>query len=301
MNHNYDEPRNDNTAPIIEPAPRNSFVLPAVLGAGIIALAGFSIYQNSQTGELRRELLTQQRQMSTMQTSVSTTDTQLQQTLTQLREQMEIAQKQNNTSLTQTQLAAQRRANTLISNMEKRSAESRKALQTEINSELDRVRTSATETTAKLEGVTSEVGTVKTEVASARSDIERTFADLQRTSGDMGVMSGLIATNAKELQALRELGDRNIFEFTLAKSNNLQRVGDIQMRLKKADVKRSRYTVDVLADDKTIEKKDKTSNEPVQFYVASKARQPYELVVNEVSKNTIKGYLSTPKVSVSRK
>ena len=99
--------------------------------------------------------------------------------------------------------------------------------------------------------------------------------------------------------ALRDLGDRNIYEFTLSKSSGLQKVGDVQVALRKTDVKRNRYTVDVLADDKQVEKKDKDTNEPVQFY-ASGARQPYELVINQVKKDQVTGYLATPKVTVSR-
>ena len=70
------------------------------------------------------------------------------------------------------------------------------------------------------------------------------------------------------------------------------------MVLRKADPKRSRFTVDVIADDKKVEKKDRTINEPVQFYV-SRARQPYELVVNEVRKDRIVGYLAVPKVETA--
>ena len=69
--------------------------------------------------------------------------------------------------------------------------------------------------------------------------------------------------------------------------------------LKKTDTKRNRYTLEVYADDKKTEKKEKTINEPVQFYT-SKARQPYELVVNTVGKDLIVGYLSTPKEQVAR-
>jgi hypothetical protein len=64
-------------------------------------------------------------------------------------------------------------------------------------------------------------------------------------------------------------------------------------------MRHSRYSLDVMADDKRVEKKDRTVNEPVQFYT-SKARQPYELVVNQVAKNKIVGYLATPKVTISR-
>jgi len=70
----------------------------------------------------------------------------------------------------------------------------------------------------------------------------------------------------------------------------------VQMSLNKTDPKKSKYTMTVLADDKTIEKKDKTSGEPVQFYVKGSARQtPYEIVVFDVGKSQITGYLSTPK------
>ena len=81
--------------------------------------------------------------------------------------------------------------------------------------------------------------------------------------------------------------------------SGMRKVGDIQVMLRKADAKRNRYTVDVRADDKLVEKRDKSINEPVQFYTAS-AHQPFELVVNEVKKDKVTGYLATPKVTVSR-
>ncbi|HOK48214.1 MAG TPA: hypothetical protein PLK67_19870, partial [Bryobacteraceae bacterium] len=83
------------------------------------------------------------------------------------------------------------------------------------------------------------------------------------------------------------------------KAKKPQKIGDVAIQLKKTDVKRNRYTVELIADDKKVEKKDKNINEPVQFYVA-KARQPYELVVNEVRKDQIIGYLATPKVQNTR-
>jgi len=50
----------------------------------------------------------------------------------------------------------------------------------------------------------------------------------------------------------------------------------------------------VLAEDKKIEKKDRTINEPLQFY-SGRERALFEVVVNSVDKNTVTGYLSTPK------
>jgi len=112
----------------------------------------------------------------------------------------------------------------------------------------------------------------------------------------MGVMSGLIARNHDDLEELKRKGDRNYYEFTIQKAKQPQRVGPVQIALNKTDQKKSKYTMTVLADDKSIEKKDKTAGEPVQFYVKGSARlSPYEIVVFEVGKNQITGYLATPK------
>ena len=108
------------------------------------------------------------------------------------------------------------------------------------------------------------------------------------------MQSGLIARTRDDLEALRRLGERNIFEFNLAKSKNPQRVGPIQITVHSVDAKHFKYTMTVVADDKAIEKKDRTAEEPVQFYVHG-ARAPYEIVVFDVTKDHINGYLSTPK------
>jgi hypothetical protein len=151
------------------------------------------------------------------------------------------------------------------------------------------------DTSTKFGQVATEISGTKTEVAATKADLEATKGKLQSTIGDLGVQSGLIARNHDEVLELKRLGERDIFEFTLTKSSSApQHVGPIQVALRKVDTKKYRFTLNVVADDKTIEKKDKTVGEPVQFYVRG-ARAPYEIVVFEVAKDTAKGYLSTPK------
>jgi hypothetical protein len=182
--------------------------------------------------------------------------------------------------------------------------QSKKQLQAEqqantekVTGELSAVKNDAN---AKIADVSGDVSNVKTQVASTRSELEKTIGDLKKVTGDLGVTSGYVATNGKELAALRRLGERDYTEFTLSKSAKAgQRVGDVMLTLKKADPKRNRFTLEVFADDKKTEKKDRTVNEPVQFYVA-KARQPYEIVVNEVKKDVIVGYLAKPKDQIAR-
>lgn len=167
--------------------------------------------------------------------------------------------------------------------------------------EIGAVKTLADEHTAKVTGLESSVGTVKEtvgtvqqEVAATKTTLDQTIADLKTARGDLGVQSGLIATNSKELAALRELGERNYVEFTATKKAPVK-VANMTLALKKVDTKRNKYNLEIMADDKRLEKKDKTINEPVQMYVGG-ARQPYEIVVNQVGKDTITGYVSVPKV-----
>ncbi len=171
-----------------------------------------------------------------------------------------------------------------------------------VGAEIGELKDATTSATSKLNddvsGVKTDVGAVRTDLSSTREDLDKTGADLKRAMGDMGVMSGLIATNSKDLQALRDLGERNYFEFDLKKGAMTKKVGNVTLTLKKSDPKHNRYTIAVLADDKLVEKRDKTINEPVQLYTAA-SKQPYEIVVNQVKKDGVVGYLATPKVNVA--
>ena len=93
----------------------------------------------------------------------------------------------------------------------------------------------------KISDVSTDVSNVKTEVASTKSELDKTISELKSVRGDMGVQSGLIATNSKELTALRALGDRNYTEFKLARAKQFVKVGNVQMQLKKVDPKQNKW------------------------------------------------------------
>jgi septal ring factor EnvC (AmiA/AmiB activator) len=143
-------------------------------------------------------------------------------------------------------------------------------------------------------GVKTDVGGVKTDVASTKADLEATKAKLQSAVGDLGVQSGLIANTRSDLEVLKHKGDRNYYEFTLLRGAKPQPVSTVSLQLKKADVKKGKFTMNVTADDKTIEKKDRNISEPIQFY-SGRDHLLFELVVWTVDKNKATGYLSTPK------
>ena len=146
---------------------------------------------------------------------------------------------------------------------------------------------------SEVSGVKTELGGAQTDIASTRSDLAATNAKLESAIGDLNVHSGLIAKNHDELEYLKHKGDRNYFEFTLNKKQRTP-ISTVSLELKKADPKKSRFTLNVYADDHTLEKKDRTLGEPLQFYTG-RDRLLYEVVVFNVTKDEISGYLSTPK------
>jgi hypothetical protein len=145
----------------------------------------------------------------------------------------------------------------------------------------------------EVSGVKSDLGGAKTDIASTRSELAATNAKLATAIGDLNVHSGLIAKSHEELEFLKHKGDRSYFEFTLKKKQRSP-IATVSLELKKADPKKSRFTLNVYADDHTIEKKDRTLGEPLQFYTG-RDRQLYEVVIFTVGKDEISGYLATPK------
>jgi multidrug efflux pump subunit AcrA (membrane-fusion protein) len=170
----------------------------------------------------------------------------------------------------------------------------------QLTGQLTDLQQANTTAAAKIGEISDNVSGVKSDVATAQTQLEQTGTDLKRVMGDMGVMSGLIATNSSQLDALKALGGREYVEFDLKRTSGKQKVGDMQLMLAKADPKHNRFTLQVLADDKMVEKRDRTINEPVQLYLAGN-RQPEEIVVNEVKKDEVVGYVSIPKVKMARR
>lgn len=117
---------------------------------------------------------------------------------------------------------------------------------------------------------------------------------LDRAIGDLTGQSGLIARTREDLEELRHRGDRNYYEFSLSKGEHATQLSTIALQLKKADAKKGKFTLNVIADDRVIEKKDRGVAEPLQFYTG-RNRQLYDVVIFTVDKNKVTGYLSTPK------
>ena len=234
-------------------------------------------------------------QMSNMKTMSAMTATNNRQTAESLRAELEKAKQQLQISTGEARELALNDVNRIENQLRVQEAR-QQALQDQLNHQLLDVRQKTDE---RIGGVSEDVSSIKSEVAETKSDLRKALFEYKRMVGDMGVMSGLIATNNKELEALRALGDRKYSQFSILKIKSPVQVDGISLILRKADPFRHKFSIDIVSDDMTVSKKDKNLNEPLQFYLRNSG-QPYEIVVNDMQKDQIRGYLAEPKVDSSR-
>jgi len=281
------------------PASGSDVKVPILIGA-VVALLGANIYLYTQIDHLKGDLTAfrqnMQNEVASLKESSAVSTQTARRNLTTLKDELDTARRQAQLAVGQAKIEAQKHAEALAQKVAVEQAKQTAAVKTELSAAVENAEKNAT---TKIGEVSTNVDAVKTEVASTKSELDKTMNDLKRVRGDLDGTSSLVATNGKELDTLKRLGERNYFEFNLNKSKEPRRIGDVTLTLKKTDPKRNKFTIEVMADDKKVEKKDRNINEPIQFYV-SKSRQPYEVVVNEVRKDQIVGYLATPKVQTTR-
>jgi chromosome segregation ATPase len=273
------------------PEPKESFEYEAastprwiiVVFVAAFGLIGYLLYAgNSARTALQSELAQANSKQAVLAVQIDQVNTRV----AELKGQLEVTTQK--LGFTQAELA---QARALAQNIRQTQKESDEKLTAQIGQVKQ-------DTETKIGQVSTDLTGAKGDITATKQDLEATKAKLTSTVGDLGVQSGLIARNQEELEQLKRSGERNIFELHLTKSKTPTHVGPIQVRLTKTDPKRFKYTLLVTADDKTIEKKDKTADEPVQFYIRN-VPKPYEIVIFDVTKDKINGYLSTPKEASS--
>lgn len=268
----------------------------AILFGAVIALIAANVYLYLQIDSLKHEMAKSREaileEVVRVKEGSNVSAAAAKEKMDSLKDELETARRQAAMAVGQAKVDAEKHAEEVAKRLEQQ----QRASEQKMTSEISKVEQTAS---TKIGEVSSEVAATKADVSATKAELDKTIASLKSTQGDLGVQSGLIATNGKELAALKALGERNYFDIKLGKTKTPVKIGDIFIQLKKTDPKKNKYTINVTADDKTVEKKDKGVNEPVQF-LTSRARQPYEIVINEVGKDQIVGYLATPKVQTGR-
>lgn len=137
----------------------------------------------------------------------------------------------------------------------------------------------------------AELKSVISNVASVHDEVKATSDNLQAGRGELGT---LIARNHDQIEVLRQVGDRDYFEFTINGKNALEKMGDVTIMLRGTNPKRNECDLQLIVDEKSTEKRNRAINEPIFFY-RGRDRAPYEIVINQIDKNQVAGYLSVPR------
>jgi chromosome segregation ATPase len=288
------KPKEGGSAHTPPPPPPNTNLLKGGIALALILIAGlgYAAYSTrtalqDRIGILEQQLADQTKAVSKLATDVSS--------------DIEVVTKK--VGVTTQELDASRKfAERLKTEQEK----AREQLATELatkasSSDVAAVRQETTTKVAEVQQVAdAKIGNVSGEVKTVAANLDTTRKDLADSRRDLtdvkSTLSAQIARNAGELADLRKKGERDYFEFDIAKpkKNEMTRVADVQLQLRRTDAKKAKYDVLIQVDDSRLEKKDRTANEPVQFLVG-RDKLRYEVVVNYVDKDRIRGYLSAPK------
>ena len=251
----------------------------------LAALAVGEFYTISRISSLRDELVTQQNQLrkdltAQVQDQVSARLTAMEQ---QNAQQLEAVKTELDkaTKRVGSQGGELHRAHEMVTELQDQQRKQAEEIKQELAQKADQ---------KQLGALTQDVSTNKTDLDTTKKAVSSLAADLGMARSELGT---LIARNHDDIEYLRKLGERDYFEFTLDK-NHPTRVAGVGLALRKTTVKRYRYNMAMTVDDVEVEKKDCIRNEPVFFYVSG-SKRPYEIVVNKVESNQVKGYLSTPK------
>jgi hypothetical protein len=136
-------------------------------------------------------------------------------------------------------------------------------------------------------------------IAQTQEDVRKSGDQLDgKINSARDELSRSIATTHEDVVLLQKRGERNIYEFDLTRSKEFQRVGPLSLSLRKADTKHRNYNLSLMVDDKPVEKQHVNLFEPV-WVTPSDSSQPIQLVVNQIDKNRIRGYVSEPRYKKS--
>ncbi|HMD38367.1 MAG TPA: hypothetical protein VKH15_03740 [Candidatus Acidoferrum sp.] len=270
---------------IIETRNGGSWQLPAIILLGLVAIAGLAFGWNASSkldatkqdvaAEVKTVQQSVQQDLSSMKDRIAQDEkanVDLQGDLKVVTDKLKITQGQLKKARTAAEEAAKQNAET---------TQKLSALDTSVHTEL------------ATKAATDDVKNVDTKVTAVSTDLDATKQDLKMAKSEIGT---LIARNHDEIDQLRRLGERDYVEFTIDGKNKPQKVGNVTVELKSTNQKKNQVNIAMTVEDKRLEKKNRTLNEPIFFYMSG-THIPEEIVINKVGKDQVSGYLSIPKAN----
>jgi hypothetical protein len=280
--------------PIAPPPPPSSTpgILSTLLGKivliGFLVVVGVLIYFATGIKATKKELSDTQEQVSTLKKDLAAAANKAERSMEVMREDFNVVREK--LGVTQTQLDVARQVAVKL-RAEQESQVKQFDARLSQKADTQQLNQYQQEASTKLGAVTADVSQVRTDVDATKKELEGTRRDLIDVKE---TLSQQIAKNHDELQQLRMKGERNFYEFDIQKKKGPMLVGDLRIGILKTDQKKKKYDLRIVVDDSTLDKKDRTVNEPIQFLVG-RTKLRYEIVINEVQKDRLTGYLSTPK------
>jgi len=284
--------------PVPVQARKSGSIVPTILGIAALLLGAVILFfLISWNQERRAEAEKTQAKLSAVDQSLELINRRLEQADRKTAAlQSETQVMQEHMGLTEAEL---KRAQALAKQLQQEQSRNVNALTRQIAAKADteKVDTLKQEAETKIAGVSNDVTQVREEVRSGQEELAKTKAELSRLGVVVNEQGTMIATNSTGLEELRRRGERDYLTFDVRKKQRAT-VAGISLELRKADVKKQYVDFKVYVDDRTMEQKQIYVNRPITFY-AGRNRLLYEVVVNEVKKDQMVGYVSTPKVGAT--
>jgi chromosome segregation ATPase len=260
-------------------------------GIAVAALIGANVYLMNRVGDIETST---QNERAAMTTEVSDLEAALSEQTGAY--QREISALQESVEKTKAEAAERARAETRRSadQLSKLIAQKEQEQQDMFLTEIGAVRGDTDTNRKGIEEVSTRVTGVQGDLDQTREGLNETADLLANTQKDVDGISGRVGTHEAAIERLRMQGQRDVTKFQLPVSKERTKVEAVQMRVKDIDFKKNRYTLEIMADDRIVTHKDRVLNQPVEFYVMGVA-QPYEVVVTDIEREQVTGYLATPK------
>jgi uncharacterized protein (DUF2141 family) len=261
-----------------------SWQLPAIIVLGLVAVGGLAFGWNASNKlDATQQAVTAQ--VTTLKTGVT-------QDMSSLKDRL-VQDEKTNADLQGDLTVVTNKLKITQGQLKKARAEAAKAV-ADTSDKLTALDTNV-HTELATKAANDDLKNVDTKVGGVRTDLDSTRDDLKMARSELGT---LIARNHDEVDQLRRLGERDYVEFTIAGKNKPQKVGNVTVELKSANEKRGQFSVAMTTEDRRLEKKNRSMNEPIFFYLSG-TKIPEEVVINKVGKDTISGYVSIPKANAA--
>lgn len=260
-------------------------------GVAVAALIGFNVQMMNKVGDIEESSASERAALTS-----EVNDLEASLSAQSGMHQREISELQSSVEKTKNEAAARARAEARrgAEQLAKTIAEKEREQQDMFLSEIGNVRGVTDTNRQGIEDVNVKVTGVQTDVDEARVALNETADLLTNTQGDVDAISGRVGTHEAAIERLRMQGQRDVTQFELAVAKERTKVESIHMRVKDIDYRKNRYTLEVMADDEVTVHKNRLLNQPVEFYVTG-VSQPYEVVVTDIERNQVMGFLATPK------